>query len=179
MKTILLNDRFTSWRIHCRAEDIVSWLAWGFFCEWVALLWWALHWLFHLSLTPQACALSSAHVLVPACPPISICSLCPHPGGKMAVANSLRVSFGLCLTALCESVLCWIDFQCIGFCLSALEPRRLALIATSLLCDFCIDLSVRITRKPSAILSWSQASRRKNCNNNCELLWPPWKERVR
>lgn len=130
------------------------------------------------SLLPILCPMSLL-LLVPC-----LCSFCLHPGGRIAVASSLRVSFAVGLRALCESVLCWIDFQCIGFCLSAVKSRRLPLIDTWLLCDFCIDLLVlpfplHIRRKPSATLSWSQALRKKNCNNNCELLWLPQKERVR
>ena len=125
-------NHFVEWSIYQMKSSLLSW---GYFI--LACLGLYL-WMGRLSLMRTSLTLSLvtySPILLPilcpcrgSCLSPCICSFCPHPGGKMAVADSPRVSFSLCLTALCESVLCWIDFQCIGFCLSALEPRRLALI---------------------------------------------------
>ena len=60
---------------------------------------------FRLSLIPHSCSILSAPC-PSSCLSPSICSFCSFPGGKLAVVDSLRVSFGIFLTAWYESVFC-------------------------------------------------------------------------
>lgn len=57
------------------------------------------------------------------------------------MANSPGGRCNICLTAVGESIPCRANFQCIDPGPSASEPRQLAVMATLLLCDFCIDPS--------------------------------------
>lgn len=183
-------ESFVEWLI---GQMTSSWTHWGYLflaCLWLCLgvvgfLWQELCSLFlvcHLFpiLAPWLLPHDHPHPRLSPC----ICSFCPQPGGKMAMASFLGVSSGFVWQLYVNQSFAELIFNALaltnGFWAQTVGFDEYLAPLWFLHWPLSASLPrVHIITKPSAAFSRSQASRRKNYNNHCELLWSPSMERVR